>query len=381
MRTRWARVAAWALVSGMVGCGSGGRGAATGTTSSSAATGATSSGGTGGEASTSASGAGTGGATSGGTGGGSGTDGGALTPCPTSGAGSVVAAGVTCLKVTPAQTGADPTGENATVPSYALAPGSGANGKLVLFFNGSGGHPGDSIASPTNNFYTAATSLGYAVLGVSYRSNTEVGVLCVGDDACFFPTRESLITGAFQTGASATLQGIEPTEGIAPRVGLALEWLAQHDASHGWDAFLTGPSTAPPGSRIAWSKVVVSGHSQGGGHAAACGKLFAVERVIQLSSTCDEVSGVPATWLDQSNGPWATSPNGFYGLDVTTTFTGGMPTGGDITCFTHAAAWQALGMTAANSDDACVTCGTATDQHGDSLTCAGNYPNWVAMLM
>ena len=102
---------------------------------------------------------------------------GGLTSCPTAGAGAIDVPGVTCLTVTPIQTGAASTGENANVPSYALYPSTGANGKLVLFLNASGGEPSGAIASPTQSFYTAATALGYTVLAVSYYSQKPI-VLC-----------------------------------------------------------------------------------------------------------------------------------------------------------------------------------------------------------
>ncbi len=293
-----------------------------------------------------------------------------------------MAPGVTCLTVTPAETGAAAAGVNALAPSYALFPATGANGKLVLFLNGSTGHPAESIATPDTNFYTAATSLGYAVLALSYRSDQEVATLCAGVDACFFPTRQTIIAGVYQTGAAATLQDVTLDEGITDRAVLALRWLGEHDAGHAWSSFLqSADGGSDPGAELAWGNIVVAGHSQGGGHAAAIGKLFAVNRVLQLSATCDEVKGVPATWLMGTTGTWKTKPALlYYGLDVATTFSGGVPTGGDTTCPTHALGWQSLGMTAARSDDAGGTCSTVALVHNASILCADNEAAWQSML-
>jgi hypothetical protein len=299
--------------------------------------------------------------------------------CPTEGVGAIVATGATCLTMTPVDTGAAASGENADKPHYALFPSASPNGRLVLFLNGSGGHPADSIASPAQNFYDAATSLGYAVLALSYRSNTEVAVLCAGAsaDTCFFPSRQTLIFGVYQPDAAASLESIQLDEGIADRAVLALEWLAHNDPGHGWSAFLTGDAGSDPTQRLAWGNVVAAGHSQGGGHATAIGKLFHVSSVVQLSAPCDSVSGMPASWLSQSTGTWQSDSTRFWGLDVAT---GSAPSGGDTTCPTHAQAWQSLGMMPSRSNDAAMTCAAVSLVHNASILCPENESAWTAML-
>jgi hypothetical protein len=302
------------------------------------------------------------------------------TPCPTSGSGGVLAPDTECLLVTPAQTGASTTGQNATVTSYALAPNAGGSGKLVLFFNSSDSHPAAMVASPTQSFYTAATSLGHSVIAISYASQQIIGALCA-TDACFAATRETIIAGEFKSGASATLEGIQLDEGIVWRVAALLRWLAANDSSHGWSTFLVPSSSSlPPDQQIAWSRIISVGHSQGGGHAAMVGKLYSVLRVAQLSSTCDALDGTPVTWTSASNGSWMTNPNGFYGLAAPTTFTGDKPTGGDTTCPYHTAVWTNLGMIVARSNNAAATCGMTGDTHGASIGCADNFAAWQFLL-
>src|SRR5215470_4901924 len=63
-----------------------------------------------------------------------------IRPCPASGPGAVVARG-RCFVFTPAAAGANPAGQNATIPNYALEPSSTPSGALVLLLNGSGGSP------------------------------------------------------------------------------------------------------------------------------------------------------------------------------------------------------------------------------------------------
>jgi len=218
------------------------------------------------------------------------------------------------------------------------------------------------------------------VIGVSYYSKTAVGQLCLGQDACFFPTRQAIILGVAPAGTNATVaQAMTVDQSIAGRVELALTWLSTHDPAHAWGSFLKSGSGGPE-TRIDWSKVTVAGHSQGGGHAAAMGKLFAVKRVIQLSSVCDSVSGAPVSWTKGSAGTWASDPTQFYGLAAPTIFTGTMATGGDTTCPVHAANWTNLGMVAAHQHDDAATCGVTGDTHGASIGCAGNYAAWQMLL-
>ncbi len=316
------------------------------------------------------------------------SDGASPFACPTSGPGAI-APDSPCLAFTPTETGADPAGQNAGVPSYALRANGASNGAVVLFLNGTGSSPAACIASPRKNFYLAATSLGYAVVALSYRSTTRPVVLCgdtsASDDACYFPTRQTLIEGVLQPGAAAGVADILPSEGIVPRFGLALAWLAAHDPGHGWDAFLLpGDDASGGGAQVDWTRVVVAGHSQGGGHAAACGKLFPLKRVIQLSSTCDEALGVSASWTRRDSGVWKSDPTGFWGLDTPSVVVGGVAVAGDTTCPAHAGSWANEGMVASHRDEDAATCAPdgadAGDTHPDSITCAENYAAWLTML-
>jgi hypothetical protein len=309
-----------------------------------------------------------------------------LTACPA----SLIQTPGSCYAVLPTAAGASAGGENSGNPSIALSPdpAATARGQLVLFFNGSGGKPTDDIASPTVNFYDTAASLGYAVLAVSYLSNETIAKQCTPSgasapsDACYFPSRETVIRGVYQPGAASDLAGIVVDEGIAGRTLLTLEYLAANDPGGGWGAFFTrGAPGASPESQIAWEKVVTAGHSQGGGHAAAIGKLFPVARVAQLSSTCDALDyTTPATWTAGATAPWASDPAQFWGLGTKTVFTNGAPSGGDTTCFAHLAVWTNLGMVASHQNDGAIVCSKVTSDHGASIGCPDNAPAWKAML-
>jgi hypothetical protein len=300
----------------------------------------------------------------------------ALTACPSA---TINAAGTKCFLVSPDATGA--TGVNATIPSVAMCPDtSEVPPRRLVYMNGSGGSPLEAVASPDKSVYSAATSERYAVFGVSYSSNQAIGSLCKGQDSCYFPSRATVITGKFATGASPSLSNLTPDQGIVGRLVLGLQYLEKHDPGHGWGSFLaegSGVDATP-----AWSKITVIGSSQGGGHAAAMGKLYPAARVIQLSATCD-VNGTNnsvASWLDGSVGSWASDPRQFYGLGSYSTVIGTTPISGDTTCPTHALAWNKLGMIGVHQHDDATTCGKTGDLHSASTKCSDNYARWQEML-
>jgi hypothetical protein len=189
-----------------------------------------------------------------------------------------------------------------------------------------------------------------------------------------------LVTGALAAGAPRSLSNIRADEGIVARIDLALRALIASRPGQGWEQFIAHPDRSAPAERIDWSRVMVSGHSQGGGHAAYLGKLFPVARVVQLSSTCDEVMGTPAPWTAAS-GTWATAPStSFVGFSAPTTFTNGNPSSGDTICGYHLAVWQNMGLSAQNQHDDAAGCG-AQNTHGASIGCVDNYPRWASLFI
>lgn len=291
-----------------------------------------------------------------------------LRRCPTTGKGAVT--GDECFLLTPAESGLPAGGTNATVDQYALRPTSSARGKLLVFFNGSGGSPlAGTRGSASANFYATARAAGLHVLALSYRSDDTVGSLCKGDDACFLPTRRTILTGVYETGAAPALAGIAVHEGALARMIAALTALAARDATGGWGAFLD-PAGSKPADRVRWSLVLAAGHSQGGGHAAVMGKVFALDRVVALSSPCDQTTTGPASWLDAGKSSYATAPAAaFHGLGAL----------GDTVCPGYSAAWDVLGLaTARRHADAIVCAGAAA--HGATIECVENAPAWSKML-
>jgi len=313
--------------------------------------------------------------------GGGGPDGGApsIGSCPTSGAGAVAGAGA-CLTLTPALTGASPAGQNALRPSYALEPSGAPSGALVLLLNGSGGTPAGMVSDPSLNLFEAAAEGGRHVLALAYRSDLSVaGQLCGLEPECFGATRNTLVMGVFTSAASASLEDMREDEGIVWRLEAALRTLAAERPGRGWEAFLRNPAASRAADRVAWDRIITSGHSQGGGHAAYLAKLFPVMRVVQFSSTCDAPAGTPAPWTAAASG-WSTSPaDSFWGFSAPTQFSSGVPTGGDLNCPYHLVVWQAMGMPASRQQDDAARC-AGIGAHGASILCTANFARWVELF-
>lgn len=299
------------------------------------------------------------------------------TNCPTAGQGAIVASG-TCNVFTAEESGLPGTGENATVPEYALGPTGTLQNALVVHIHSSLGSPARQIADPSQNFYNAAAQAGFHVLAITYRSNSVVGITCNNDPACFERVRRTLVTGVAAPQAPRNLMNITVDEGIIARVDAAIRYMVAAQPSGGWEQYIANPAGADAAQRIAWSKLIATGHSQGGGHAAFLAQLEPLRRVVQLSSTCDATGSTPAPWTAASRS-WATSPQTrFVGFAAPTQFTGNTPSGGDTICPWHVAVWNNMGMDPANQHDDAATCGA--DAHGASIGCPANFARWGTLL-
>lgn len=290
-----------------------------------------------------------------------------LRPCPTSGPGAMEGDG--CFVLTPAEAGLPASGGGATVDQYALRPNGPARGQLLVFLNGSGGAPRNGAGSATGSWFGVARAQGLHVLAPSYVSGSALGTLCAGIDACFEPSRLSILTGVPQPDAAAELADLTPDEGVSERLASALLTLEATDVDGGWGQFVDPQKRLEPETAIRWEKVFVSGHSQGAGHAALLGKRHQVARALLLAGPCDGVGGGLASWLS--------SPAGFR-TQPSTHFVG-LGAAGDLLCPRAPEAWDALGLPAASQTRDAASCPLATP-HTAPLTCESNAAEWARRL-
>lgn len=200
-----------------------------------------------------------------------------------------------CLSLaTAASAVASPAGARTGVvegSNVVLAPTSTARNELVLFLPGTGRTPAES-----REFLETATNLGFPVIGLAYVNGTSANRACRKETSrqCQGQFRREVIYG---DDLSTRVQ-VSKTDSIVERLKMAL-------STSGFFQFLT------PDGEPNWSAIVVTGHSQGAGHAAVLGIDKSVARVAMLAGPNDLTrEGKLPAWVTTGQ----TSPAKWYGL-------------------------------------------------------------------
>lgn len=169
--------------------------------------------------------------------------------------------------------------------------------RLLVFFPGTGARP-----DQYTTFLTAAGELGLHAIGLGYDNLESVNYhVCPGEGLgsdCHERARREILYGE-ESGWSPP--DVTHADSALARLRLLLEHLAATHPDEGWAAYLDPAS--PDG--IAWGRITVSGHSQGGGHAAYVASQVVVDRVVLFSAT------EPAAWTGDDP---ATPPAAWWGL-------------------------------------------------------------------
>ena len=152
-----------------------------------------------------------------------------------------------------------------------LDPSAPPAGKLFVFLPGTGAPP---------NVYRlileSAAQAGCHAIGLAYVNEEEVNDdLCAGQPAnCQEDVRLEIITGA----DTSPRISVNRANSIENRLVKLLEYLQGLAPEEGWEEYVR--DGAPR-----WERIVVAGHSQGGGHAAMIGKIHLVHRALLFSAT------------------------------------------------------------------------------------------------
>jgi hypothetical protein len=142
---------------------------------------------------------------------------------------------------------------------------------------------------------TVAAQAGFHVIGLVYPNDVGVNTICSGQPSdCPENARVEIVTGQ----NVSSLVNVNRANSIENRLYKLLKYLAASYPSEGWGSYISGSDTY-------WSKVIIAGHSQGGGHAAMVAKLHVVSRALLFSST------EPADWTSETH---LTATSGFYGF-------------------------------------------------------------------
>ena len=189
-----------------------------------------------------------------------------------------------------------------TEPHYAVIDSAPMpRQRLAVFLPGTGATPSQYPAHLEHG-----ATRGYHVIGLRYPNAETINALCndnAGDANCTGRAREEVITGA----DLSPLVTVGRADSIEQRLADALRYLHTHRPADGWGQYLRDDHS------VAWDRVLVAGHSQGGGHAAYIGRLHAVQRVGVYSSPSDYVNNANAypTWFAMAGSP--TGADRYYG--------------------------------------------------------------------
>jgi hypothetical protein len=194
-----------------------------------------------------------------------------------------------------------------------------SNEHLLVFLAGSIGLPERQTL-----LLKLAAKMGFLAINLRYPNSWTVGNLCrrSPDPRCHEKIRLHIAEGL----PSGELPGVAPHDSIRGRLGSLLLWLAAYEPDAGWKTFMHDGG-------IRWDRIVLAGHSQGGGHAAILGKRHFVKRVVMLGSPIDDcqVHGGPAPWL---GAPGETPFDRYYGFVHVR----------DVGFHRILAAWEAIGL-------------------------------------
>jgi predicted esterase len=165
---------------------------------------------------------------------------------------------------------------------------SNAAAQLVVFMPGTDGKPRNAMG-----LLRVVAAQGYRVVGLEYNDSPAVVQVCPRNPpSCSGDFRHKRIFG---DGVSSVIENT-PAESIVNRLVKLLQYLDQAHPGEGWSNYLQ--KDAPD-----WSRIVVSGLSQGAGMAAYIAKREPVARVVLFSSPWDYSSE------SRSLAPWIGEPS------------------------------------------------------------------------
>jgi hypothetical protein len=156
--------------------------------------------------------------------------------------------------------------------------------RLFLFIPGTGALPSDY----TYVVRTAA-DMGFNAIGLTYPNAESVNALCAfaTNSSAFEHIRLEVLDGQDRTDKVSVTR----TDSIENRLIKLLAYLAAQWPEARWNSFLSG-------TNLLWEKIVVAGHSQGGGHAGIIAKRHEVARCLMFDASDWWMQGRrPANWI------------------------------------------------------------------------------------
>ena len=170
---------------------------------------------------------------------------------------------------------------------------------LLLHLGGSFGKPGNYQLFPE-----LAGNNGFNVINLHYPNGTASKTACgpSTETPCFVKFRKEILEGIDYS----TTVSVDSNNCIYNRVIKLLKYLHANHPTQNWNSFYSG-------NTVNWNKVIVSGHSQGGGHAALIGVTKPLKRVIMFASPNDynNTLNIAAPWTSSTK---ITADSLYYGF-------------------------------------------------------------------
>jgi hypothetical protein len=140
---------------------------------------------------------------------------------------------------------------------------------LYLFFPGTNRNPTNCRATTEK-----AASLGYHSIGLMYDNLVAGNPLCsaTGDITCHSRARLEVIDGVNRHPSV----NVNTANSLINRLTKLLVYLNKTRPTHGWGQYLLN-------GKPNWSKIIVSGHSQGGAIAGVIGRHYPIKKVVMIS--------------------------------------------------------------------------------------------------
>jgi hypothetical protein len=142
--------------------------------------------------------------------------------------------------------------------------------KLFLFFPG-------TYAVPYNyrEILKHAANLGYHSIGLTYPNSSAINSICLTttDTTCHSRARLEIFDGVDRHIDIS----VDTNNCIERRTLKLLQYLHNNYPSENWEQYFSG-------NQINWNKIILSGHSQGGGHAGIISKIKQVARVAMFAA-------------------------------------------------------------------------------------------------
>ncbi len=160
--------------------------------------------------------------------------------------------------------------------------------KLFLFIGGS-----YSVPKDYNLVCDNSATIGLDVISLSYPNDIAAFSMSNSSDPNGFKNFRDEICFGNQV---SSVVDVNVLNCIVTRTTKLLIFLKNTYPSENWGQYLSSTNT------ILWNKVILSGHSQGSGHACYLGKYNLAERVVMFSGPNDYSTyfSSPANWLSQS---------------------------------------------------------------------------------